>query len=330
MNFILKLLILSLLCLPVFSKTGYIVYLSAKGIGASSFGHTYFAISDGDIHRAKLYEFVAESGEQINILRGVGLKESYKLLLQDKSMFSEKRSQLLKEDRDMIFYELNLDDQQVEEIETELSQIRDKTNYSSLEYNFFTKNCTSVWSEIFDDIFNTKNTAFDNIPFLFVKKLKSAGVIISETKLNRYSKERYALLNEHLSETQFHITKKHLLKSAKSSDINTRKNIFYYLASFDQEEVAKLYRRFEFPFLGNDYAKNLRGKYSYIIHSLGELYFSPKRLRFETRPHYDLLYIQSDSSSHHRLRHKEVCEYERCDYFIHDKEIIKVGFLKRN
>ncbi len=322
-------LIFSLLCLSIQAKSAYIVYLSGKGIGASSFGHTYFAVADDDIHRAKMYEFVGETGEQINILRGIGLGESYNLLLNKVPFRKERREQLLGEDRDIYFYKLALEEETISEIENELNDFKNRVSDPDYRYNFFSRNCTSVWADIFTKYFGTKNGALDNIPYLFVQRLKNYGIITEEIKIHRYSHYRKTIIKKHFFETR-EVTSSHVYDLSRSIMQNKRELVMFYLAAYEDDTVAKEYRKYESAKLGNYYAKNLRSNITLNLVSLGELNFDASRITYQSKGEKQFnIIIYGERSAAPRLRIKDSCEDLKCDYFIYDNQLIKAEFQRK-
>lgn len=322
---ILALFFSALLSLNAFGKEAYIVHLSAKGIGASSFGHTYFAISNGNIKRAKLYEFVAETGERINFFRGIGLGESYNLLLKKVTFFKERREQLLNEDRDITFYKLDLPVNQINTIESELESKEESVNQENHRYNFFTRNCTSLWAEIFRDTVGTKYSVFDNIPSLFIKNLKRNGIITEQFKIERFSKQRSEALRKYFG-SDYQITMKRVLKLAKSQNLEERKIALLYLASFNNDDAFQEYRRFEMANLGNHYAKKLRGNIDLKLFEIGQLDSSARRLRLSKKGNMTYIRITNTDSSYRYSRIKDHCNGVACDYFIYKNKLVKAEF----
>ena len=166
------------------SKVKKISYLLAsnKGMGRSSFGHSYLRISLNDelSNEDITYEFVADvANEDLEIMRGIGFGENYGIKIDSGRYEKVLQYHAIKENRDLTTYVLNLNDDQKNKI---ISKINELVLIGTKKtYAFFTNNCADIVTDVLNAGLNNKITGPKAIvPIMIPSLLKNNNLIKDE------------------------------------------------------------------------------------------------------------------------------------------------------
>jgi hypothetical protein len=146
----------------------------------SSWGHSFLRFSSKakfDLSDTTI-EFTAFVPNKLNVVRGLGIFP-YKMdvTISNYASTSTNYSQVM--DRDLVQYELDLTPLEIKRF-VDLMNLRLDHNRED-SYNFLFNNCTSVISEIIEEVTQKKISSFSkNVPVWIPEKLKKLGLIKNE------------------------------------------------------------------------------------------------------------------------------------------------------
>lgn len=180
-------------------RVSYLV-ASSSGIGRSSFGHSYLRFSYANKLSSKdvTIEFVADSKmSELSYLRAMGISfkdnYGYKVVLNDyKSVY---KYHVLAEDRDLTSYVLNISLDQVRKLASEVNELL--THGIPATYNFFSRNCAAVVTDLFASALNDDFSGMKSIvPTLVPDILERKSLIYLIHKDDRVSIQRKKIIKD--------------------------------------------------------------------------------------------------------------------------------------
>lgn len=224
------------------AKIKMVSYLlaSESGIGRSTFGHAYLRFSYEENLRPNdiIVEFVAdENPSKISALKGIGLTfgSNYGFATNSSSYKKAYKFHVLKEDRDLTSFVLNISVDKARLIATEVNHILN--NGLNMTYSFFARNCASVVSLIFENSLQINSSNFlMNIPIFIPEKLKKLDLVRSTHIDLRVSKLREKVVNDEFNQMDLNLKSfvetYNLREQLSSKKINDRILGLYKLNEF--------------------------------------------------------------------------------------------------
>lgn len=222
------------------TKISYLL-ASGKGIGQSTFGHSYLRFSYGkDFSNTDItVEFVADvNPSQINIFKGAGLTLSnYDFAIVPTTYDGVYKYHVLKQDRDLTTYELKLSKKEILSITTRVNDLI--INGIEMTYSFFTRNCADIVSDVIDSSVDFRLTGMrSKIPVLIPTILKKYSLIKSVSIDPRVSKLRQTKAERFFSNPALPKDNRiiNIVEQLSSSDLNQR---IYGIYKLNQYRLRK-------------------------------------------------------------------------------------------